>query len=104
MITADNATMIADGFMRGWLYVEIDEQSTSRLARISPFVDEDNTARDATLRWVHVISKYAGGEIRGYALINGELRERGPRYMDWPELDAAVSARTGYPIYQRGAR
>lgn len=46
------------------------------------------------IRWVHVMSKPAGGEIRGYALIGSELRVRLPNYAGpWPEMDAAVAAR-----------
>ena len=96
--------MIADiqrGLREGWLRILVDDRITSRMAPISPFVDEGNTARDATLRWVHVISDHAGGEIRGYALIDGKLPERGPYFMEWPELDEAVSTHLGIPLYTR---
>lgn len=45
-------------------------------------------------RVVHVMSKPAGGEIRGYVLIDGALRQRGPCYAGpWPVLDAEVLKR-----------
>lgn len=43
---------------------------------------------------VHVVSRPAGGEIRGYVLIAGVLHLRLPNYAgEWPELDAAVERR-----------
>jgi len=44
---------------------------------------------------VHVMSKPAGGEIRGYMLMpDGSLRLRLPNYTGaWPEMDAAVERR-----------
>lgn len=48
---------------------------------------------------VHVVSRPAGGEIRGYVLIDGTLHLRLPNYAgDWPELDAAVSRRLSAPV------
>lgn len=49
---------------------------------------------------VHVISRPAGGEIRGYIQIDGgALLLRTPAYPpDWPELDCAVSEELGVPV------
>ena len=53
-----------------------------------------------TCRTVHVMSKPAGGEIRGYIQIgHGALLLRTPASpLDWPELDEQVSRRMGLPI------
>jgi len=54
------------------------------------------------LRWVHVMSKPAKGEIRGYALVNGKLHVRLPDYVGpWPELDQAVATKLGVPVLTR---
>lgn len=45
---------------------------------------------------VHVMSKPAGGEIRGYVRLN-VLHLRYP-VMAWPELDEEVSRRLGLPV------
>lgn len=48
---------------------------------------------------VHVVSRPAGGEIRGYILIGNSLHLRLPSYAgDWPELDAAVARRLGKAV------
>ena len=48
-------------------------------------------------RLVHVMSRPAGGEIRGYVLTSdGVLRLRMPCYSGrWPEMDEAVRVRVG---------
>lgn len=43
-------------------------------------------------RVVHAISRWRGGEVRGYLLVDGTLTVRAPHYTDWPALDAAVKA------------
>lgn len=48
---------------------------------------------------VHVISKPAGGEIRGYVRIGNVIHLRLPNYAgEWPDLDAAVEKRLGVRI------
>lgn len=85
-------------FADGRLYLILGEvQPLTRLT--ADFVGADSYGVKAAgkLRWVHVISKPAGGEIRGYAIVEGEnvLRIRLPNYRgDWPELDNAVQERT----------
>lgn len=51
-------------------------------------------------RTVHVVSRPAGGEIRGYIQISeGALLLRTPAYpLDWPELDEQMSVRMGLPV------
>lgn len=48
----------------------------------------------AAYRVVHVMGRWAGGEVRGYLLHGGELTPRGPNYIirHWPELDELVTA------------
>lgn len=52
-----------------------------------------------TIGVVHVMSPHAGGEIRGYMIVDGELRLRLPAYSGaWTEMDEAVSAHLGMPV------
>lgn len=54
---------------------------------------------------VHIISKPAGGEIRGYVRIGNALHLRLPNYAgDWPELDAAVERRLGATVVAKESR
>lgn len=80
-------------FADGLLLVEVDAR-TSRC----PWTELDQ-------RCVHVISKRAGGEIRGYALLDdGRLIIRIPSYTGaWHELDQLVERIVGarvepYPV------
>ena len=51
---------------------------------------------------VHVVSKPAGGEIRGYVRLGGVLFLRTPAYPpSWDDLDLAVSKRLGMPVCNR---
>lgn len=49
---------------------------------------------------IHVISRHAGGEIRGYvSLEGGPWLLRHPNYTgDWPEMDRAVEATCGITV------
>jgi hypothetical protein len=47
---------------------------------------------------VHVISKPAGGEIRGYVRHGDTLYVRTPSRMDWPEIDQYVGERLGCAV------
>lgn len=48
---------------------------------------------------VHVISRSAGGEIRGYMWLEGLLYLRMPSYPpDWANLDLEVSRHVGCPV------
>lgn len=56
-----------------------------------------------TYRTVHAISKYAGGEVRGYVVTPADAPTRAfVRYpaspADWPELDAAVCSALGVEV------
>jgi hypothetical protein len=82
---------VEQAFTDGRLYVEIDEPRS-----ISPHLAFVNRPAkwDGRGSLVHVISRPAGGEIRGYVLIEGKLHMRLPNHAgDWPELDAAVARR-----------
>ena len=63
------------------------------------FVGDRNYGPEIPIRVVHVMSRPAGGEIRGYVLVDGELRLRIPCYTGhWPEMDAAVSRHIGASV------
>lgn len=90
-LPADTAEAIEAAFADGRLYIEIDAEK--QLHPHLSFVDRP-------AKWngigalVHVISRPAHGEIRGYVLIDGRLHLRLPNYAgDWPALDAAVARR-----------
>ena len=56
----------------------------------------DECAGTAHLVWVLGLR----GQARLYALVDGELRHTNPCYAgDWPELDSAVAARLGVPLF-----
>lgn len=63
------------------------------------------TIKDDKVRVVHVLSKHAGGEIRGYVITDdGVLRLRLPCYTGaWPALDEAVRSRVGAASVEVGA-
>lgn len=99
MLTADSQTelpldysgTVEAAFEDGRIFIQVDEERT-----LHPYL----SFVDRPAKWngkgalVHVISKPAGGEIRGYVLIDGRLHMRLPNYAgDWPELDAAVTRR-----------
>ncbi len=54
---------------------------------------------DARVRLVHAISRWAGGEIRGWIWHEDTLHLRYPSSPeDWPELDALVEQATGASV------
>jgi len=58
-----------------------------------PLEDEGN------IRTVHLMSKPAGGESRGYWLVNDRLWLRSPSYTGvWEEIDDLVSEVLGVPV------
>lgn len=60
------------------------------------FVGLRGSDRDAEAQLVHVISPAAGGEIRGYLLIEHKLHLRTPCYTgEWAEMDMAVGDQLG---------
>lgn len=107
--TATCARCIEAAFADGRLRLLIDEPR-SRQHFASMFVGE-KVARGEQLRVIHVLSRPAGGEIRGYVLTDDDvLRLRLPEYAGaWPALDAAVSSRVGarsvapYAVDQSGS-
>lgn len=56
---------------------------------------------DGIAERVHVISRPAGGEIRGYWLQHGEIWHDLPDKHPWPELDVLVCAALGLPVPAR---
>lgn len=88
LFPSEMESAFADG--RVWLIVD----EPRPYGRHSSAIEGPCPHWDEPVRWVHVMSRPAGGEIRGYALVEGELRLRLPNYSgDWPEMDAAVRAR-----------
>lgn len=85
---------VEDAFADGRLFVVVDPPRPHG-NRSAAFAGCNGIKYDAPIRFVHVVSKPAGGEIRGYVLTeDGVLRGRVPCYTgDWPEIDAAVLAR-----------
>jgi hypothetical protein len=86
-------------FMAGRVRLVIDKPRPMTSREIGFAGDGLKTLRSLnhTLTIVHVMSKPAGGEIRGYVIVDNEktLRVRTPNYTGrWPDLDAAVMART----------
>lgn len=77
----------------GW-YVLVDREPTT----------QGHGAQAACLygervRFVHVMSPHAGGEVRGYTLHGGVLWLRAPCYQGaWPEVDAIVGAMLGADV------
>lgn len=72
------------------LYVLVDEELRNTDSRCAGA----HLPAGAAYRVVHVISRWAGGEIRGYILHRGDITVRQPCYSgDWPALDALVKAK-----------
>ena len=72
------------------LYVLVDEEQRNTDSRGAGA----HLLAGAAYRVVHVISRWAGGEVRGYILHRGEITVRTPCYSgDWPDLDALVKAK-----------
>ena len=84
---------IRDAFAAGRLCLIVD--APRELDRV-PFVG-DAMHEGARGRVVHVMSRPAGGEIRGYVMLDddGMLRERCPRPIRWREMDLVVAERLG---------
>jgi hypothetical protein len=90
--TADCSRCIEAAFADGRFYLQVDAPSDGD--RIGGYIGQQLRDR---VRVVHVISKPAGGEIRGYVVTEDRaLRLRTPCYSGhWPALDEAVRTRTG---------
>ncbi|MGE0444537.1 MAG: hypothetical protein AB7P99_04860 [Vicinamibacterales bacterium] len=86
------ANEVDAAFADGRLYLIVDAQVKDVGWRC--FYEGQQPGVYETGSIVHVMSKPAGGEIRGYLLIDGRLHLRLPSYTgDWPEMDAAVAQR-----------
>lgn len=100
-------TDVAAAFADGRLWLIIDEPRPMHPNREIAF-EGDVGLRSANHRLtiVHVMSKPAGGEIRGYVLVDDEtdLRVRRPNYTgDWLEMDAEVRAAISKATGSEGA-
>ncbi|WP_163869637.1 hypothetical protein [Myxococcus eversor] len=93
---SDEASEVPRAFDDGRLYLLVDTPVRSSGHRDSGVCGGNAADADGMVTWVHVISRPAGGEVRGYARVGGELRLRLPAYpLEWHELDAEVLHRIG---------
>lgn len=85
---------VIEAFEAGRIYVTIDKPRPMSRG-LGMFVGDRAIPDGEPIRFVHVMSKPAGGEIRGYVLTrDGELRLRLPCYSGrWEAMDLAVLAR-----------
>lgn len=82
-----------------YLLVDAAFAAPQCVARIGMFVGIRDVHEGDRLSYVHIISKHAGGEIRGYVIHAGRLKLRLPCYTaEWPEMDRAVSEALGLPV------
>ncbi len=74
------------------VYVLVDEPCDWN-HRMSMFEGCNEFPKGVRIRWVHVISQHAGGEVLGYALLeDGSLHVRLPNYAGhWPEMHVEVT-------------
>ncbi|MBZ4398657.1 hypothetical protein [Myxococcus sp. AS-1-15] len=87
-------TEVRDAFADGFMYVLVSRPERSAGHRDSMVCGGNAADASGMVRWVHVMSKPAGGEVRGYALVGDELRLRLPAHPEsWPEVDAEVCKR-----------
>lgn len=89
------ASRPADWLTANGLIVQVGPP-TKALYYTASFVGRCLVDKDAAGQLVHVISPHAGGEIRGYLLIEHRLHLRLPCYSgEWPEMDMAVGDHLG---------
>lgn len=97
---SDEARAVIDAFKDGRFYLLTHEHryhsGFAGHVRARHYVQ----SQGETCRTVHVVSKPAGCEIRGYIQVgDGALLLRTPAYPpDWPELDEQVSRLMGLPV------
>lgn len=90
---------IEDAAARGVLRLEVDDERPLHRLNGSAIVGGERVDADEPIRVVHVISTYAGGEVRGYVLARGRLHLRLPCYTGrWAEMDAWVAAQLGATV------
>jgi hypothetical protein len=95
----------ADWLAANDIRVEVDPPRKAGLID-SGFVGQRDINPHADACFVHVINPRAGGEIRGYVLIEHRLHLRLPCYSgEWPEMDMAVGDHLGALVvpYRAGA-
>jgi len=90
---ADND--VESAYAIGRLVIEVDEPCKAASTN-TYFVGHRQIHDHEEIRIVHVVSRTAGGEVRGYVIARGTLRLRGPAYAGvWSEMDALVARVTG---------
>lgn len=95
---------IEQAFRAERLRIDVDDKPTPFGGRLlTPIAGEREIAPGTPMRFVHVMSKPSGGEIRGYALIGDELRVTGADPLSHPEMDKAIARRLGAKIYGAAA-
>jgi len=88
----------AAAFADGRLYLLVFERDSYHSRAWGGHVDEArHIGTTGAFKTVHVMSKPAGGEIRGYVVLDGKALQRLPVF-HWPELDAEVERRLGMPV------
>ena len=78
------------------LYIHVDPQHA---AHGSAFEAGHFLKAGTPYRVVHVVSRWRGGEVRGYILADGKLFLQST--MDWPELDERVQRELGATVEVR---
>ena len=93
-LALDVSSDVEAAFLDGRLSLLIDRPTKEPMWRYN-YAGGDQSQAEGRL--VHVLSRPAGGEIRGYVLTSdGVLRLRMPCYSGrWPEMDEAVRVRVG---------
>ncbi|NUP12975.1 MAG: hypothetical protein HOW73_43600 [Polyangiaceae bacterium] len=87
------------GFGDHALYLLVDSAQTYTGDRRSAAAGFDNVKVHDRFQTVHVISRHAGGEVRGYVLANGIARPRTPATpVTWREVDDAVAKALGVRV------
>lgn len=79
-----------------YLLVDPPARVPADVGTVQAFGLAPDTRAGEEYQLVHVISGWAKGEVRGYALHRGELRLCKPCFTgDWPQMDAAVREALG---------
>lgn len=85
---------VKDAFDAGRVYLVVDKPQPQHRG-LGSYIGDGTIADGTKIQFVHVISRPAHGEIRGYVLTpDGQLRLRLPCYSgEWAAMDEAVLAR-----------
>lgn len=81
------------------LFIDVDPPRRFTVDARDPARSRRDLAPGDEYMVIHVISKPAGGEVRGYVLAKGVAFVRYPTTpRDWPEVDAALASAIGVTI------